>query len=415
MTAGGRSTDVHCYTFSPPVLIKTFLASSRPSGYMPQLDGLRVLAVGAVMVHHWSSFRSVLVDTGNAGVLLFFVLSGYLITDILARARQRALDTPHATRGGVLKAFYARRFLRIFPLYYGIVGLFILANVGPARDLAPWLLTYTHNVLVAAQGWTGDFSHFWSLAVEEQFYLVWPLVVLALPRQRALAVAIGMAALAPMLIAAGDAVGLGLPGTLLTSNLSSLGLGAALALLGKDTPRGATFVARAGGLGAIGYVAFTLALIGLGVTETSSGGVEGGGVLPTFVFGLRQLAMAGLSVWLIARAAAGFRGPVGAVLESRPMVYLGTISYGLYVFHNFAHTVWDRIAVAAGLPTPFVEDPMYQWPFYLVITIVVSALSWHLFEQPINRLKSRFPYVRPGAPTPPVAPRRAPGREIPVP
>src|SRR5262249_40880734 len=148
--------------------------------YMPQLDGLRAVAVLAVVAHH--TLPGPLVDAlnpGAAGVRLFFVLSGFLITGILLGCRE---SMAQQGAGQALASFYARRFLRIFPLYYFALAVVLLAGVQEARDGAAWHLAYLSNVYGVRQGWLGSLAHFWSLAVEEQFYLVWPALVLSLPR-----------------------------------------------------------------------------------------------------------------------------------------------------------------------------------------------------------------------------------------
>ena len=106
--------------------------------YMPQLDGLRALAVGAVVVQHYD----ILIGGAAFGVHLFFVLSGFLITRILLLSRERVSDAG-ISRARAFRQFYIRRALRIFPLYYLVVFVGIAVNADYARAFAPWLLTYT--------------------------------------------------------------------------------------------------------------------------------------------------------------------------------------------------------------------------------------------------------------------------------
>src|SRR5258706_538487 len=168
-------------------------------GHIPALDGLRGVAILLVLVLHFAPYApglqapTVLLDRlylrvsgiGWTGVDLFFVLSGYLITGIL-----------YDTRGSkhYFRQFYARRFLRIFPLYYVALALFLIILPWPhsfdsvIRELrgdAVWYWTYLYNMRVAATGFlpSSALGHFWSLAVEEQFYLIWPIVVLWLGRK----------------------------------------------------------------------------------------------------------------------------------------------------------------------------------------------------------------------------------------
>src|SRR5688572_2559121 len=175
-------------------------ASHERDGHIPALDGVRGVAILLVLILHFSAYghglapSALLIDrlyyrvagAGWIGVDLFFVLSGFLITGILCSARA----SEH-----YLRNFYARRVLRIFPLYYGALILLVVLlpwfwpdNAGidsMARD-APWYWTYLSNLKIARDGWpeSGAIGHFWSLAVEEQFYLVWPLIVMALGRRQ---------------------------------------------------------------------------------------------------------------------------------------------------------------------------------------------------------------------------------------
>ena len=141
--------------------------------HMPQLDGLRALAVLFVIYYHWVPVQyHGHLHWGSFGVQLFFVLSGYLITGILIKVRDQA------EKGlvlGAIKAFYVRRSLRIFPVYYAVVIAITILGVYSARETFWYNVTYTTNIyLFINNTWTQNTAHFWSLAVEEQFYVVWP-------------------------------------------------------------------------------------------------------------------------------------------------------------------------------------------------------------------------------------------------
>src|SRR5687768_1805284 len=181
--------------------------SVTPPSHWPALDGLRGTAVIAVLVCHYAVLLPRtpavgLLEIGWAGVDLFFVLSGFLITGILLDAR----GTPH-----YLRNFYARRALRIFPLYYGFLAVTLLVSL--AVKLAPgasheglrhlWaaqpsLWTYTANYWMPAQTawspWSEVVIPLWSLSVEEQFYLVWPLVVCRLSERGLVRLCVGIVA-----------------------------------------------------------------------------------------------------------------------------------------------------------------------------------------------------------------------------
>src|SRR5262249_12031366 len=109
------------------------------------------------------------------GVETFFVLSGFLITGILLDNRSQEL------RSLVLKQFYIRRFLRIFPVFYVVLSVALLMDATGIRSTWMWHAGYVSNIYFYLHGWLGSLSHFWSLAVEEQFYIVWPLFILVIP------------------------------------------------------------------------------------------------------------------------------------------------------------------------------------------------------------------------------------------
>src|SRR5438045_1535479 len=147
--------------------------------HMPALDGLRAVAVAAVLFAHFNpkSWSHPLVRLGHVGVILFFVLSGFLISGILLGSRDD-IDDGAVRRSACLRIFYVRRALRIFPIYYLTLFAVTLAGYQPVRERLGWLLSYTENVCAVFFG--ADFmyaEHFWSLCVEEQFYLVWPAII----------------------------------------------------------------------------------------------------------------------------------------------------------------------------------------------------------------------------------------------
>ena len=150
--------------------------------YMPQLDGIRALAVSLVLIQHWGgghlSFSGI--PIGGFGVGMFLVLSGFLITGILLQYRAVHNGTTYFN----LRQFWIRRILRIFPLFYAtlVVGCFF--QVPGVIDYRKWQAAYLTNVLIFVNGEMESLHysvHFWTLAVEEQFYLLWPIVVFFLP------------------------------------------------------------------------------------------------------------------------------------------------------------------------------------------------------------------------------------------
>ncbi len=343
--------------------------------YYRPLDGVRSLAVGIVLAAHggvaW--FRS-----GGVGVDLFFVLSGFLITSILAAEAA-------ATGGVSLRNFYVRRFLRLGPglvLTCAFVGLWQFFAFGRA----PWTaiavaLTYSAN-------WVRAFSatdltwliHCWTLAIEEQFYLLWPWVVLLLARRarddraRAGALLAGAAIIALYRAAmvghyTDERINYGLD-----TRMDSLMTGAALAYAARAW-------AAAGGLGdaasrllgralAPGALLVLLAIPRIVTWYSPWMGWVG------------YVIVAAASALVLADLVLGRHSLLARPFSWAPLVYVGRISYGIYLLH---------------LPIYFIiEDALPAWsyleklPLKLALTLGAAALSFHFVEQPFLRLKARF-------------------------
>ncbi|HWE96961.1 MAG TPA: acyltransferase [Tepidisphaeraceae bacterium] len=340
-------------------------------GYKPQLDGLRALAVGLVMIEHYFARAPVWFPFGAVGVYFFFVLSGYLITGILLRARDDG-ERSGESQWFTLRQFYARRFLRIFPIYYVVLALAAWSGVGAARRMLWWNAAYLCNVYVAMHGWQFAVSHFWTLAVEEQFYIFWPLLVVFLPKRLLLpafwaAVAIPLVYKTAVFAVSGNL----LASAVLTPGcLDTLGAGALLALYARS---GRSKVPAA-------LAWFGIALVTCGAVAYA---LDANNVAWSVMLGY---GMASAGAWLVARAAAGFRGVVGRVLSFGPLVYLGTISYGVYIIHNFAPVIMGRFHLG-GIRS------LVSW---LLFTLVAASVSYWTFERPINSLKRFFPYSASG-------------------
>ena len=349
--------------------------------HLPQLDGLRAIAVLLVCWHHWMPRRyHAGINWGSTGVDLFFVLSGFLITGILLTCR-RSLEEGRQSVGFLARRFYVRRLLRIFPLYYAVLLVASVAlTLDPGVLVSLW--TYTFNLWGAYRGVLSGtlISHFWSLAVEEQFYLVWPWVILLAPRSALVPIVAATLAVGPLsrglLYAAGapfDAMRM-----VTTSCLDLLAAGALAALLVERRGLEALLASRlARGTGLVGAALFAWGA----AIQVRAPGRDGATALDVLVVYTRWPLFA----WLVLAAARGFGGLAGRVLGARPLAYVGKVSYGVYVFHAFA-LVLDRVGLAGF-------HPLLRCAAYLAFTLVVAELSWRFFESRINALKERFPYV----------------------
>jgi peptidoglycan/LPS O-acetylase OafA/YrhL len=344
---------------------------------MPQLDSLRALAVTAVAMHHWlpRGFDYPLVS----GVHLFFVLSGFLITGILLDARPRHEAVGRSELGYTLRAFYLRRFLRIAPAYVLTLVVVVYFNVAGIRDTWLWHAAYLSNVHIFLRNdWIGLVGHFWTLSVEEQFYLAWPLLVLCLPWRLLPSMFLFVTAGSVLFRAVGEVF---FPGrvmwNLLTPGyLDSFALGALLSYQNHVPNVAVAAVLRRSG-------AVILACFAMAVIRKRMPGWR-------LVF-LDPLLFAIAYTCLINIAANGARGPLGWVLNQPLLRYAGRISYGLYLAHNFAPLPVRELLV--HYPS-LLAVPRIQLVLMAVFTMSVAMLSWHCVEAPLNGLKKYFPYTR---------------------
>jgi peptidoglycan/LPS O-acetylase OafA/YrhL len=367
--------------------------------HIPALDGLRGLAIALVLLTHLFQLSPVskldrivvkLVDAGRHGVDLFFVLSGFLITGIL-------LDTRSKPR--YFLNFYGRRTLRIFPLYYCSLAVvfFVLPLLGVVQwsDLAPlrkyeWALwAYCSNIVIAArQAWvlnSGSISldHFWSLAVEEQFYLVWPLIIAVLRRKALKNLCVALIVFAAVLRSV-----LAIRGTaevsimvLTPCRLDTLAVGALIALLVRD----------AGGIGALALRARTVfwgSLIALPICFGFH--VVNDAAAQSISYSLLALFFGSL---LVVTISAPGDTRISRIFGSRVVRFLGKYSYGLYVIHALAVPAFNKYFGVSLLSGSF--GGRYAAAIvYLVLSCALSCgaavLSWYFLEQPFLRLKRVF-------------------------
>jgi peptidoglycan/LPS O-acetylase OafA/YrhL len=373
-----------------------------PWGHLACLDGLRGVAIALVMFHHFTIYGGMRPDIGVDrlyyalgqsawwGVDLFFVLSGFLITGILIEAR----GSP-----GYFRIFYARRSLRIFPLYYGVLivafwAVPLLVTPSPAFEgemlAQSWYWTYLVNFRTAINGWPAflGLGHFWSLAVEEQFYLLWPAVVLVCDRRTLPRLCLGLI-VGGLLLRAGLAVS-GQPlaaYALMPARMDALAFGAVLAAARCEPVWWAIARHWARPAGAVAAASLTALFLVEGVLDAETTAVQTVGFTLTAV----------LSAALLVGAVEGdTRSLPVRVLASRPLRFLGRYSYGLYVFHHLlvfglaGHLLLlERTPRLAGSQLP-------GQLFFLVVatgaSIAVAVLSWYCWEQPFLRLKRFFPY-----------------------
>ncbi|HET7568419.1 MAG TPA: acyltransferase [Gaiellaceae bacterium] len=344
-------------------------------GNRPALDGLRGLAIALVVLFHLG-IHSPVTRGGFLGVEMFFVLSGFLITFLLVDELGRL------GRVG-LRDFYVRRALRLLPALLAMLGLLLayLAAFGPHARFHVFqreglaALFYVNNWYRAFDwGPSLTLPHTWSLSVEEQFYIVWPVVLLAAVRLRGHGLALGLAGAGLVASAVYRGLAWGGDPTLIRlftgadSRADALLAGCALALLV------ASGRVRPDRLGRFFPALAVLSLAGLAAMSARVAWNEG--FLYRGGYTLYSLLVAVLILALVGDATPRLR----AIFEWRPAVVLGRVSYGLYLWHlPVFELVGDRVHGQAA-----------RIPLELALTAALTALSWRLVEQPALRLKKRF-------------------------
>ena len=339
-----------------------------------ELDGLRGLAALCVVVFHTNSRW---MPGGWAAVDAFFALSGFLITSILVK---------HGDSPRFLVQFYMRRGLRIWPIYYLCLVAFMLFNRKlPVRCNWSGLwyyLTYTHNIALYWSGRNPSFhrflSHTWTLSIEEQFYILWPLLVVVLGLKR-----LPLLAILCVLVSV-IARSRGWSGCLLLGRMDGLALGALLAaFLHPDSllRRHASLVLMAIVSLSVVMLATLAAKVGLGLPHD----------IPPWP-GVTILGINLFAVGLIGLVVVHAGKRATAPLRWAPITYIGRISYGLYLYHYIILWIWAkhlRVPAPGNMPFPLIA-------IALLLCFTVASLSWLLIEQPILRLKRYFEYQQAG-------------------
>jgi peptidoglycan/LPS O-acetylase OafA/YrhL len=355
---------------------------------MTQLDTLRTFAVASVAWVHWGPKSLHFGLPWHVGVNLFFVLSGFLITGILLDCRWPSHgENPH--RAFSIRQFYIRRFLRIFPLYYAVLLGLVLFNIPPVRQTILWHLFYgTNFYFVHHGGWQGQITHFWSLSVEEQFYIFWPLLVLFSPRKKLVAFIAGLILLSPLfrIFMHFFLPTVQVPGVLAIANFDSLGMGALLALLRHPEIHFSPAAWLKKHKRSILWTAFAAYVCVYVVYRTLWSSI--------WMEAFEYTFLAVFFACVIHRVSRGIGGVTGKILGFRPFLYLGKISYGLYIFHNLAVFMLIPTVRTLGLPQHWLDWLPFRLFLLCFWTVTASALSWHLYESPVNNLKRHFPYVK---------------------
>ena len=355
--------------------------------YIKQLDSIRAIAVLLVIISHWISkdFFINWLPNGLLGVDIFFVLSGFLITWILLRSRLK-VESIQSDKYKVLLNFYGRRILRIFPIYY--ITIFCLLIFHRFLDTNMnngfiYFLTYTTNFyFFKLKDWDPVTSHMWSLSVEEQFYIIWPFIILFFRWkyiQKTIFFFIICGVLCQFIFRATQF------GDILTiSCFDAFGMGALLAWQVTCSPiplkKFYKIVSVAG--------VFAIILLGFIATDRS------------YYFMLGRFSIRILALWIITYVIyreEKINNRSGHFLNNTILIRLGKISYGVYLYHLIIPTLLLKLSESylqflAPLYQPHGVYPGLLLIFQFLMLIGLSAVSWRFIEKPFLRLKKYFRY-----------------------
>lgn len=343
--------------------------------HIAALDGIRGIAILFVMLFHLSVPGFSL---GWSGVPLFFVLSGFLITSILLEEKNNNLRD-------YLRSFYVKRTLRIFPLFYAylLVNFIVLMLTGRSTDGYGWYLLYLQNYHIGLElnstaNIPGIVGHTWSLAVEEQFYLIWPFVVYFLSKRQlawACAVLIISSPIARWAILQNSG-NVFMTNVTLPSCLDMMSYGALLAVI-RSSRLGERLVYA---LFAIGSAMVAYAVVQLGFNAFWE---PQDWTRPAFYLYTALAFVFGMVIW---SATTIQNKRLVKLLSVRPLLFTGKISYGLYIWHYAIFLAVEKVAAHVAI----LQNPLVVPMLSIGLAYLVAAASFFLFEIHFLRLKNRF-------------------------
>jgi peptidoglycan/LPS O-acetylase OafA/YrhL len=330
------------------------------AGRRAQIDGLRALAMVGVLYVHFNDINPV---TEDLRVSLFFVISGFIITHILFSAVER---------GGRIRIwnFYVRRMLRLFPALFVLVLAAAVLDADGFREEAFWHLFQMSNIrfsmLKEVHPWV--VGHLWSLNNLEQFYLIWPVVILSLSLARIYVLTITIITATVLLHVHSNDLGVGGWWLFFVFNFDPIAMGAFAYLLQRNAPVAAALRAYSALIASLAVIASPFFL------------------WPSFSDSLtyRVMCEPALAV-IVVGAFWGYRGPLGWALGCGFSRFVSKISYGVFMYHLL---LWW----AVGQIFPWMlEKSFLTFALMSTLSVAVATASWYLIEEPISRLKRHFP------------------------
>jgi peptidoglycan/LPS O-acetylase OafA/YrhL len=346
--------------------------------YIKSLDGLRAIAVLLVIIHHWLPPNNPLnlLPNGMIGVTIFFVLSGFLISQILFQYKSK-VESNEISMKKAIYIFYIRRSLRIFPIYYLYIFFFYFYGYKVINENFIYFLTYTSNILFFLKDVNSTVDHLWTLAVEEQYYFIWPFIVLLIPVRYLKPTVIYF-----ILIGIISQYVLNLyferGGILTFTAFDSFGLGALLAYYNFYFKEKLVNFNRF--LLAIYALIFTMILINL-FTEL---------YLPISWRFVVSLIATSLIMYLNKSSESRSFFSLKKILENNALVAIGTISYGIYLYHTMVPGLMDNFYEYIDGSNLIFKNFYLKFTLNFIVVLVISKISWEIIERPINSLKNRF-------------------------
>ena len=355
--------------------------------YIKELDSLRAIAVILVIIEHWIPGDKLIniLPNGQIGVDIFFVLSGFLISKILFE-NKIAIESGVVSKTNVLKNFYIRRTLRIFPIYYLLIFTLYIFSENTGTNITssfPYFFTYTSNFyFFQIKEWDAALSHLWSLAVEEQFYLIWPWIILLVKKKYLVNVILSF-----ILIGVSSQIflyNIEMNRILTITCFDAFGMGALLAWLitysDENLNRFFNYLSIIS-LAVIGYL-FLFRIFNWNYLPVRT-------IVAIFT-------LFAITYILINQNKKNYL--FYFILNNNILIFLGKISYGLYLYHNIVPSILNSRIVNKYF-NPLLPDLLFKenWGLLylfenIILLLILAWASFRFIEKPILSLKKHFEY-----------------------
>ena len=359
--------------------------------YIKGFDTLRAFAVIFVVIGHWGmvlpddsvykKYLNGIIPTGQFGVTLFFVLSGFLITSILLQERNRNI-LEGGKRSKILKSFFVRRTLRIFPIYYLTIFLLYLVNWVYVRQHIGYYLLYLGNILPYNENLPNPVIHTWSLAVEEQFYLFWPWLILFINEKFLkwvfiIAIIIGITSKYVVIYLLHHKFDM-----LVINAFDAFGLGGMYAYMRFNQVKALAFDR-----------AFKIIFVVMLYIALQINPIRGSPIAMIYLRTLQTVISLAFIMFVLNNKNLWIQKQI---LENRLLNFIGKMSYGLYLYHYVIDSYLEafiKYALSGYTNLPiFFNTLAFLWILKAVFLFTLCWVSYTYIEMPILRLKSKFRY-----------------------